>query len=443
MPPHGVAFLQIAPAPASLVASIPNSPNWIAGGRGLLYAGSLEAGQALIYDGYEWLKGVHALDAKTLVMTEGRTVIEVKYPELEISRRHELPPVPDAWRHAFAGARDVFALASGSRLSVFGSAEKSEVVAARLDSPDSFTAVEVLPQSRRLVVGRGDGRIEVRDSQTLEVKAVFRPLMKDATCLCALNEELVAVSDGDRTTTLLSLSSGSLERLDYQDVVIGLHRLSDERLVVVCPRRILVYAGKQREREADLASQLPGIESFRRSALSGESLLLASETRGVFKISVADLPPVAAPDPSIARAADLLAQLEKALTAKAGIREALSALVQLDDKKAHVEGFEALYRHRVALDSAELRLHLRSTLPSVRRQALRHMTQFAERFSGMAEEVKPLLGDADDDIQYRAISVLGRLKDPVAVEWLQPLRGGTDRFITDEVERVLKELTQQ
>lgn len=450
-----VALLQQrAPAPVTLVSAVPGTRSWIAagkedfGGRGLLFVGSLETGEAKIFEGFEWVRGLLAVDASTAYFTNGSTVVQVRLPEIDIVQRTELTPVREAWGERFAGAGEHIALIVTARLCLLGADVKSvDASAGELSERDCFTAVAFLSGVKSLVVGRGDGRVELRDVRTLEVTKVLRPLSSTHERLeqiCALDDECLAVSDGNRTTGMLSLTTGAFERLDYEGPVIGLHRLADGRLAVIAPRRIIVYADKARQVDVDFTSALSMVMehvSFQRSALCGDTFLFACGKGGLLGVDVLLLP-LAPPrdEAQLRECGDLLAALAEALSAKADVNEVVAALLRLDDPKSTEKCFDALSRSGVPLQTAPL--HLKSEFPKVRNEAVRHMTTFAKHFAAHASDVKPLLQDPVPNIRFQAMYALNNIGDPAAIAWLEPLRNDPD-ILASELDRVLGELAEK
>ncbi len=448
---NAALLTQRAPGPVTLVSAVPGTRNWIAagretfGGRGLLFVGSLETGEAKLFEGFEWVTGLLAVDASAVHFTNGSTVVQVRLPELDIAQRTELTPVREAWGAGFAGAGERIALIVTARLCLLGADVKSvDASAGELSERDYFTAVAFLPGATSLVVGRGDGRVELRDVRTLEVTKVLRPLPSTHQRLaqiCALDDECLAVSDGNRTTGMLSLATGAFERLDYEDAVIGLHRLADGRLAVIAPRRIIVYAGNARHVDVDFTSALSMVVehgSFQRSALSGDTLLLACGQGGLLAVEVLLLPLAPPRDEALFReCGELLGALAEALSAKADVNEVVAALLRLDDPKSTEKCFDALSRSGVPLRSAPL--HLKSEFPKVRNATVRHMTTFAKHFAAHALDVKPLLQDPVPNIRFQAMYALNSIGDPAAIPWLEPLRNDPN-ILLDELDRVLSEL---
>lgn len=444
-------FQQLAPGPVTMVSAVPGSRHWLAagrepfGGRGLLFVSPRETGASKIFGGFEWVTGLYALDESTALCTNGSTVVKVSIPELEMRQRVELLPVPEAWGARFAGSGALTAFIVTARLSVFGASEKSVLASEGAPSEvDYFTAAAFLPGAQTLLVGRGDGRLELRDSGTLEVLKVLRPWTATHERLeqiCVLSAESVAVSDGNRCTGVFSLTTGSFERLDYEDTVKGLHRLADGRLAVVGPRRVLIYAGKTRQIDVDftqaLSAMISGHEAFHASALCEDTLLLACGKGGLLGLTVSVLPLQPPPDEAQLRGPDLLQRLEQALQAKANIDDLVAQLLDLESTTLPIKCFDALARHGVHLPSAPL--FLKSKFPAVRNGAVRHMTTFARHFQGNAADVKPLLQDPVPNIRFQAVFALGSIGDPAAIEWLQPLRSDP-AIIPSSLEGVLSQL---
>lgn len=371
------------------------------------------------------------LDAHSLVLSDGIGVAHAEFGDTRTMKRKREWTLPGelGWNVFIDATPDgsVIVVASDLRVARLGAEEK--VILGTGDFKQHFRAVALLPGSRKFVVGRGDGHVEVRDTSTLEVSKRW-PVGQDAVlALCALDEKTVAVATDDARTQLLNLETGELTGLPLARMkTAGLHRHADGRLVVVgLSRRITVFNGLTKVREADLSAEL-GDRYIQASALDGDTLLLACEERGLHSVRLSDFPesvePVAFSRPPEELRADTQKALEftlfnDALAAKKDFDDAARRVLQHNDEGLLQGVFFSLARANLPL--ASVNEHLRSPLPRVRYYAADHYGELPALFASRFEELKPVLADEDASVVAAAAWSLGRIGNVAAVEWVLPL----------------------
>lgn len=408
-------------------AVLPGSGQWLTQGENdtSVCAGPLDGGSArrLTFGGKKSFEhgiiAMRGLDASTAVMSDGVFVTRLALSEggaLEPSKRWRLPGEL-GWRANLHSSADgaLIAVASDSRLAVYGAHEK--VIQSGRAFAEHFMCVAVLPDGRRLLTGRGDGRLELRDAQTLEVLKTFSVLTEAALALCVLDQRTVAVADDLARTGLLDLESGSFTELELGRMkTSGLHRLADGRLLVVgLSRRVTVFSGTTRVAEVDLSDAL-GDRYVASSAVEGDTLVLACEEQGLRRVRLSELPLHAAPL-NLPRPAQELRQdvttfvaftrFMEAIAAKEDVAPLLAPLLERNDE-AQLRGvFGALQRNGLVVPEATK--YLCSPIERVRFYTADQYGAQAEKYAGRALELEPLLEDASAPVVAAALWSIGRL----------------------------------
>jgi hypothetical protein len=367
--------------------------------------------------------GLHGIDARTVALTDGLAVGRFEVGEAGPLKRLARWALPGemGWRAHLASSPsgERVAVASDLRLGVFGA--ESKVIQEQGGSENHFWALGFLPDGETLAVGRGDGRVELRDARTLEVRKTFSVLKQALLALCVLDAQTLALADDNAITGLLHLETGAFEELDLQHMkTSGLHRLEDGRLLAVgLSRQLTVFEGTKRVRGLDLSAEL-GDRYIQASAVSGRTLLLACEQRGLLSLEL-DRLPVQAEAPTLdlplpaaqlraqTAAAVELALLQETLAAKRDASGLVAKLLELDDEGVHRQVFMLLMNAKVALPDAAK--HLASANARVRYYAADLFGEQPEVYAGRSAELLPLLGDPDPQVIAAAAWSLGRLGD--------------------------------
>lgn len=136
----------------------------------------------------------------------------------------------------------------------------------------------------RIATGREDGRLEFRDAKTLEITKGFTPSNSPLLAIAfSPDGTQLAFSDDSWQLFLMDIASGEITSLPTVGKVIGLHYLSDGRLVVVNLSRVVrIFDGQTSVKEWNMTEEL-GDRYIQESAIpSDESgIVLACEQKGV------------------------------------------------------------------------------------------------------------------------------------------------------------------
>ena len=299
---------QLADHKVSSVITLPGTRTWIASGKkeASLATGTIgdDKARVLTYGGKKAFDhsviAMAAIDATTVAMTDGQWVTKLTLAEgaraLKPEQRIRLPGEM-GWNAGLAAARDLIVVASDLRLGAWDGAAP-RFVEAKGGFAENFRCPAILPDGETILVGRGDGRIELRDLRTLELRRSFPAVREAVLGVCVLDEHTVAVAGDMADTVLLDLSTGAQVKLDVRSMkTSGLHRLPDGRLLVVgLSRAIAIFDGATRGAEGDLSRTI-GDRYVQDSALvDKDTLLVACEEKGLWKVSLGALPQ-AAPNP--------------------------------------------------------------------------------------------------------------------------------------------------
>lgn len=420
------------------VSTLPGTSIWISSGKkeGALATGVVGDGKprALTYGGKKAFDhtviAMCGVDASTVVMTDGVWVTRLSLAAgaraLKPLQRVRLPGEL-GWNAGLAAARDLVVVASDLRLGAWDGAAP-RFVEAKGGFGENFRAPAILPDGETIVVGRGDGRVELRDARTLELRKTFPAVREAVLATCVLDEHTVAVAGDMADTVLLDLHTGDVVSLPCHGMkTSGLHRLPDGKLLVVgLSRRVAIFDGATLVRDGDLSGTL-GDRYVQESAVAAGTLLAACEEKGLWTIALDALPqdtPAALPAPAEAirahatRAAEL-ALLEGQIGSKQDIAPAVAKLLAKDDETLRRGVFLMLATTNTALPDAPT--YLTHALPRVRYYAADHYGQMASLFTTRAPELRPALADADPTVVAAATWALGRLGDAQAGPWIEPL----------------------
>lgn len=411
---------------------LPGSGRWLTQGaaEATLATGVLEGGEPskLTFGGKRAVEygviALHGIDASTLAMSDGAWVTRLELSEkaLKPVKRWRLPGEL-GWRAQLASSEDgsVIAVASDGRLAVYGAHE--QVLQAGSGFAENFMCVALLPGGRRLVTGRGDGRVELRDAHTLELVKALTVLEAAAMHLCVMDERTVAVADDDANTGLLDLETGVFSELSLGRMkTSGLHRLADGRLVVVgLSRRVTVFSGTTRLAEADFSEAL-GDRYVAGSAVEGDTLVLACEQRGLHKVRLSQLPagpaPLDLPRPAQAIRADAtflvaFTRLTEAIAAKQDVSSLVGPLLETTDENQLRAVFSMLQREGVVLPDAAK--YLRSPIERVRYYTADQYGALRQQYAGRALELEPLMTDESPQVVAAALWAMEQLGDSRSV----------------------------
>ncbi|MEO8706998.1 MAG: HEAT repeat domain-containing protein, partial [Kofleriaceae bacterium] len=447
------------------VTALPGTRTWIAQGSddeaAAVAAGTLDDGdpRKLTYGGKKAFThsviAMCGLDPTAIAISDGVAMCRLSYAEgaraLKVVQRWLLPGDMGWHAHIAASAGgEHIVVASDARLLVAGAHERCIVATDDGDGDRDatqtrkftsyFRSPAVLPGDELLVVGRGDGRLEVRDLRSLEVRATHHVMREAVLATCALDERTIAIADDNGTTGLLDLQTGTFVELQLGHMkTAAMFRLGDGRLVVVgLSRRITVFEGTQRVREADLSSEL-GDRYVQDAALVDSTLVLACEQRGLLGLPIDELPVKAAPLELPAPARVIRAQVTGDLelialsqvisdgTAEVDGPPLVAKLLAHDDETVRRNTFHMFAMRGIAMP--RLTEHLTSANPRVRYYAADLYGEIPAVFVGRAAELRSVLADPVDSVVAAAAWSLGRLGDRAAAPWLVELLGHTSSFV--------------
>lgn len=436
------------------VAAFPGSPDWIAEGAtpeeletgrlgGAVRTVQFAAGSRPEHSGIAML----GLDATRIALCDGASAGVYSFaPEsatLALQQRLELPGELGWYASLAATASgDTIVVASDRRLGVFGAATKC-IDDGSSGTEKTFWSPVVLPGEKRIAVGRGDGRVEIRDLKTLRLRATHRPVQEPILAACVVDEHQIAIASDDGRTGLLDIKSGAFRPLDLESMkTSGLHRLAEGRFCVVSlSRRIRIFEDARCTHALDLSEAL-GDRYIQKSALGPDgTLLLACEQRGLYEVKLDELPAGAAasgdlvvtlevPGPPSSgvqeffvnpKAGILMAVLKGALAdgRMDSVTNVIDQLVQFEDDVSLQSSFIMFVQQKAPM--AHLAEYLKSPLARVRYYAADYYGQLPELHAQRATELERVLHDTDPEVVGAAVWSLGRIGDRAAIPWIAPL----------------------
>jgi hypothetical protein len=181
-----------------------------------------------------------------------------------------------ARRHLLVGASDKLLRLGEARL-----ADITEVQGERL------WGLAIDPDGTRVINGRGDGRLELRRADTLDVHTTYQPFRTPIlACTFVGDRDTVVLSSDAWQLIRLNLRTGEVTELPTGGKVIGLHAMPDGRLCVVDLSRVVrVLEGTEVVFEAQLTEL--GDRYIQASALlpDGSGVLLACESKGLRRVT--------------------------------------------------------------------------------------------------------------------------------------------------------------
>jgi hypothetical protein len=390
------------------------------------------------------------LDAEHLVMSDGVRVVRL-HREAQTFTPEKTWEMPGelGWRVALAAAPsgDLY-VTSDLRLGRLGDSEKWVEAEGGFDQ--HFHGVAVTPDGR-LFVGRANGIFEERDPSTLAVLRDYRLGNYAVLHLCALDSAMLSVSDDGGATGLFDIRNEEFARLDCDGMkTSGLHRLSDGRLLVVgLSRRVSVFEGTTEVRAADLSGPLDD-RYVQGSAVTNGKLLLACEEKGLYVLTLDDLP-TEAPRPALPMPpARIRAQMEfgmqialfsARLSNGEDISEQFTTLTATnDDETLHTVFAIAMQHGTTPPGLPDL---LRSPHPRARFWAANYYGELPHLFVGRAAELVPAFADEDPAIAAAAVWSVGRIGGPVDITTVTAMLRHADahvRFTTAVALLSLKDL---
>lgn len=148
----------------------------------------------------------------------------------------------------------------------------------------NFWGLAVSHDGTRIATGREDGRLEFRNAETLEVTKELKPSQSLYLAMAFSPDGSKLVFSNDSWQLfLMDIASGEITELDAAGKVIGLHYLSDGRLVVVNLSRIVrIFDGDEQTDGWFLDKEL-GDRYIQGSAVLGDEsgIALACEQKGL------------------------------------------------------------------------------------------------------------------------------------------------------------------
>jgi WD40 repeat protein len=151
-----------------------------------------------------------------------------------------------------------------------------------------FWGLAVSFDGSKLATGRRDGRLEFRDGKTLEVTEELKPCNTPLLAIAfSPDGSQLAFSDDSWQLFLMDMANKEITSLPTVGKVIGLHYLSDGRLVAVNLSRVVrIFDGKDIKSEWNITKEL-GDRYIQGSAVLGDEsgIVLACEQKGVAFLS--------------------------------------------------------------------------------------------------------------------------------------------------------------
>jgi HEAT repeat protein len=427
---------QLATHKTTVVAALPGSATWIAGGpesEKLLLGDGTAKPIVVTYGGRKTLEhGVVAmlgLDADHVALSDGVRVVRLarKAKSFKLDKTWTMPGEL-GWRAELAAAASgELYVTSDLRLGRLSAATTWWKAEGRTDQ--HVHALVVAADGAALFVGRADGTVEDRDPTTLEVRRTLSVGKYAILRLCVLDAGTLAVADDGGVTALLDVKGGGLTPIDRGGMkTSGLHRLPDGRLVVVgLSRRVGIYDGTKEVRAADFSDVL-GDRYVQGSAVVDGRLLLACEEKGLFEVTLDDLPkeapPLDLPMPAMMMRAQVEAVMQMELFGSRlergeDVSEQLRALTATNDEGTLRTVFMIAMKQGKALPGLpEL---LRSPHPRVRYYAADFYGELPHLFQGRAAELVAALGDDDPTVVAAAIWSVGRVGGPIDIAMVTSL----------------------
>lgn len=435
---------QVATHKTDLVVALPGSTTWIATGpkeQTLLLGDGAAEPVVVTYGGERTLTyGVVAmlgLDAHHLALSDGTRVVRLvrKAKSFELEESWEMPGEL-GWHDELAAAPSgELYVTSGLRLGRLS--DEATWWEAQGGFEHHLYALAVASDGQTLFVGHADGTLEERDPSTLEVRRKHRLGNCAVLHLCALDDGTLAVADDAGVTALFDLRAEEFTPIDRGGMkTSGLHRLPDGRLLVVgLSRRVGIYEGTKEVRSADFSDVL-GDRYVQRSAVVDGRLLLACEEKGLFEVTLDELPneapPLDLPMPAAAIRAQVTAMMQLELFGARlrrgeDVTEQLRALTATNDEETLRALFATALEQEKALPGLpEL---LRSPHPRVRYYAADFYGELPHLFAGRAAELVPALADDDPSVVAAAAWSVGRVGGPNDAATVTPLLRHADVWV--------------